>query len=135
MEEFVDFVTEKEPVLPKTPGKSLPGRQTGRALSKLSRFLTNKYFIASVGFLGVMLFLDKNDLITTMDRREELQNLNQSKDHYLQELSELRKVKADLENDPVIIEKLAREKYLMKRENEDIFVTEDKNKSVTASQE
>ncbi|MCH5687199.1 septum formation initiator family protein [Niabella sp. W65] len=81
-----------------------------------------------------MLFLDKNDLITTMDRREELQNLNQSKEHYLQELSELRKVKADLENDPVIIEKLAREKYLMKRENEDIFVTEDKTKSVATPQ-
>ncbi len=125
MEEFVDFVTEKEPVLPKAPRKR-------RALSRISRFLTNKYFIASVGFLGVMLFLDKNDLITTMDRREELQNLNQSKEHYLQELSELRKVKTDLENDPVIIEKLAREKYLMKRDNEDIFVTEDKNKSVTA---
>lgn len=128
MEEFVDFVTEKEPVLPKVPRKR-------RALSRISRFLTNKYFIASVGFLGVMLFLDKNDLITTMDRREELQNLNQSKEHYLQELSELRKVKTDLENDPVIIEKLAREKYLMKRDNEDIFVTEDKNKSVATSQQ
>ncbi|MCH5598172.1 FtsB family cell division protein [Niabella ginsengisoli] len=126
MEEFVDFVAEKEPVIQDAPPKKR------KALSRLSRFLTNKYFIASIGFLGVMTFLDKNDLITTMERREELNNLNQSKEHYLEELSELRKVKADLETDPVIIEKLAREKYLMKRENEDIFVTEDKSQSITA---
>ena len=125
MEEFVDFIAEKEPVIQQEPPKKR------KALSRLSRFLTNKYFIASVGFLGVMLFLDKNDLITTMERREELNNLHQSKEHYIQELSELKKVKADLESDPVTIEKLAREKYLMKRENEDIFVTEDKSKSVT----
>jgi len=128
MEQFVDFVTEKEPSAEEAPKKR-------RALSRLSRFLTNKYFIASVGFLGVMLFLDKNDLCITMERREELRNLNQSKEHYIQELSELQKVKTELENDPVIIEKLAREKYLMKRDNEDIFVTEDKTKSVRHPQE
>src|SRR5690606_38741146 len=128
MEQFVDFVTEKEPSAEEAPKKR-------RALSRLSRFLTNKYFIASVGFLGVMLFLDKNDLFITMERREELRNLNQSKEHYIQELSELQKVKTELENDPVIIEKLAREKYLMKRDNEDIFVTEDKTKSVRHPQE
>ena len=35
---------------------------------------------------------------------------------------------------PVVIEKLAREKYLMKRDNEDIFVTEDKTKTVPGSE-
>lgn len=128
MEEFVDFVTEKEPVVQNAPVKR-------RALSRISRFVTNKYLIASLGFLGVMLFLDKNDLFTSMQRREELQNLNQSKEHYQQELAELKKVKTDLENDPATIEKLAREKYLMKRDNEDIFVTEDKNKPGAAPEE
>ena len=122
MEPFVDFVAEKE------PASQAPKKR--KALSRLSRFLTNKYLIASLGFLAVMFFLDKNDLITTMERREELNNLNQSKEHYIQEVSELKKVKADLETDPVIIEKLAREKYLMKRDNEDIFVTEDKSKTL-----
>lgn len=127
MEQFVDFVTEKEPVIEPAPKKR-------KALGRVSRFLTNKYLIASVGFLVVMLFLDKNDLMTTIERREELNNLNQSKEHYTRELSDLRKVKAELETDPVVIEKLAREKYLMKRDNEDIFVTEDKTKTVPGSE-
>ncbi|WP_346239264.1 FtsB family cell division protein [Niabella insulamsoli] len=124
MEEFVDFVSEKEPSIQ----REAPRKR--KALSRVSRFLTNKYFITSLAFLGVMLFLDKNDLITTMERREELNTLSQSKEHYLSELSELRKIKTELETDPVVIEKLAREKYLMKRENEDIFVTEDKSRAV-----
>lgn len=121
MAEFVDFVTEKEPDIAQAPRKR-------KALSRLSRFLTNKFLLASLGFLAVMFFLDKNDIISTIERRKELSNLEQSKEHYLQELQELRKIKSDLETDPVIIEKLAREKYLMKRDNEDIFLTEDNTK-------
>lgn len=128
MKQFVDFVTEKEPVIQSAPKKR-------KALSKVSRFLTNKYLIAAVAFLGVMLFLDKNDLLTTMERSKELNDLNQSKEHYIQELSELKKIKTDLETDPIVIEKLAREKYLMKRANEDIFVTEDKTKTVQKEDE
>ncbi len=118
MDQFVDFVTEKEPDLEQAPKKR-------KTIGKVSAFLTNKYFIASAGFLAVMFFLDKNDFFTTMERRNELSDLNQSREHYVKELSELKKIKNDLETDPVVIEKLAREKYLMKRENEDIFLTED----------
>ncbi|GAB3009936.1 hypothetical protein GCM10027051_09060 [Niabella terrae] len=123
MEEFVDFVPEKEPeILPQRPVRK-------KAFGRISRFLTNKFFIASVAFLAVMCFLDKNDVITTIGRNRELRELNQSKQHYTQELSELRKIKDDLETDPVVIEKLAREKYLMKRDNEDIFLTEDQTRT------
>lgn len=122
MEEFVDFVTEKEPeVQPRPP-------RARRALSKIGRFLTNKFFVATVAFLAVMLFLDKNDLITTLERKKELHSLEQSREHYKKELSDLQKIKTNLETDPAIIEKLAREKYLMKRDNEDIFLTEDMTK-------
>lgn len=119
MEEFVDFVTEKEPeVQPRPP-------RAKRALSKIGRFLTNKFFIATVAFLAVMFFLDKNDIITTMERKKELHSLEQSREHYKKELTDLQKIKTNLETDPAVIEKLAREKYLMKRDNEDVFLTED----------
>ncbi|MGJ7030418.1 FtsB family cell division protein [Niabella hirudinis] len=122
MEEFVDFVPEKEPVQEATPQKPR------KALGKISRFLTNKFFLATVGFFVIMLFLDKNDLFSIIERRKELNDLELSKDHYNKELIELRKIRTDLETDPAIIEKLAREKYLMKRSNEDIFLTEDQTK-------
>lgn len=76
-----------------------------------------------------MFFLDKNDVITTMERRKELQELEMSREHYKKELADLQKIKTNLETDPVVIEKLAREKYLMKRDNEDIFLTEDMENS------
>ncbi|MEE6186770.1 hypothetical protein PIECOFPK_01642 [Mycovorax composti] len=123
MQEFVDFIAEKEPeIQQQAPAKK-------KALGKVSRFLTNKFFLATVGFLAIMLFLDKNDIFTTIERKRELNGLIQSKEYYTQELAELKKIKTDLENDPVVIEKLAREKYLMKRDNEDIFLTEDISKS------
>ncbi|MBZ4188422.1 FtsB family cell division protein [Niabella beijingensis] len=121
MEEFVDFVPEKEPAQEAAP------RRPRKALSRISRFLTNKFFLATIGFLAIMLFLDKNDLFSIMERRKELNDLELSKDHYNKELIELHRIKNDLETDPATIEKLAREKYLMKRDNEDIFLTEDNN--------
>ncbi|MBO9592059.1 MAG: septum formation initiator family protein [Niabella sp.] len=122
METFVDFVPEKEPAQEAAPQKPR------KALSKISRFLTNKFFLATLGFLAIMLFLDKNDLFSIMERRKELNDLELSKEHYNKELIELHKIKNDLETDPATIEKLAREKYLMKRNNEDIFLTEDQTK-------
>lgn len=118
MEEFVDFITEKEPEV------QLRQPRARKALTKIGKFVTNKFFIATVAFLAVMLFLDKNDFLTTMERSKELRELEMSKEHYKKELTELQRIKTNLESDPVTIEKLAREKYLMKRDNEDIFLTE-----------
>lgn len=124
MEDFVDFVVEKEPVLE----AEAPAPRKKNAFYKISAFLTNKFFIATAAFAVIMFFLDKNDLLTAAERRKELNSLELSKEHYSKELMELRKIKTNLETDPVTIQKLAREKYLMKRENEDIFVMEDNTK-------
>lgn len=122
MDEFVDFVPEKEVVAADEP------KRARRTLSKISRVITNKFLIATVGFLIIMLFLDKNDFFTTAERRKELKELQLSKEHYNKELIELQKIKHSLETEPAVIERLAREKYLMKRDNEDIFLTEDNTK-------
>ncbi len=122
MEEFVDFISEKEPVLERKEVKR------AGTLSKISRFLTNKFLLTAVAFAVIMVFLDKNDLLTTIERKKELNELEQSKAHFLKELSELKQIKTNLETNPAVIEKVAREKYLMKRENEDLFLTEDRSK-------
>ena len=69
-----------------------------------------------------MLFLDKNDIFTSIARSKELGALEKSKIHYAKEINELNKIKDGLTNDPKTIEKYAREKYLMKRDNEDLFL-------------
>ncbi|HEX5654164.1 MAG TPA: septum formation initiator family protein [Chitinophagaceae bacterium] len=97
-----------------------------KLLTHIPAWLKNKYFIAIAAFAVVMLFLDKNDLFTVMARNKELRALEQSKVHYTNEINELTKIKEGLTQDPRTIEKYARENYLMKRENEDLFVIPEK---------
>ena len=97
-----------------------------KLLTHIPRWLKNKYFIAIAGFAVIMLFLDKNDIFTSMARNRELKDLQQSKIHYTNEINELTKIKQGLERDPKTIEKYARENYLMKRDNEDLYVIPEK---------
>ncbi|OSZ80974.1 hypothetical protein CAP36_06980 [Chitinophagaceae bacterium IBVUCB2] len=93
-----------------------------KLLTHIPAFLKNKYFIAFAAFCVVVLFLDKNDFITQLERRKELQNLQQSKIRYTSEITAERKELEALKNNPATLEKYAREKYLMKQDNEEIFI-------------
>jgi len=91
-------------------------------LSHIPSWVYNKYLIAIAVFTIWMLFFDRNDMLTQMERRKELRALQSSKEYYTQQINEERKSLRDLNNNPAAIEKFAREKYLMKRDNEDIFI-------------
>ena len=97
-----------------------------KLLTHIPAWLRNKYFIALAAFAVIMLFLDKNDIFTTMARKQELHDLEQSKIHYTQEIKELTTIRDNLTQDPKTIEKYARERYLMKRDNEDLFIIPEK---------
>jgi cell division protein FtsB len=70
-------------------------------------------------------FFDRNDLITQYDRKKELEKLETSKDYYEKEIATTKKELTDLNNNPAILEKLAREKFFLKRPNEEVFIVED----------
>lgn len=69
-----------------------------------------------------MLFFDRNDVFTQMQRRSELNELKQSKTYFEKQIAENKKFSNDLQFNAQAIEKYAREKYLMKRDNEDLFI-------------
>lgn len=70
-----------------------------------------------------LLFFDDRDIITThFKHRHELKQLEQSRDYYLQQIEATKKELDDLKQNPVMLEKYAREKYLMKKDNEDLFI-------------
>ena len=87
-----------------------------RSWKKLS-FLGNKYFISSLLFLIWMLFFNEKDIITEFRRKAKLneQHLNEVIIETKQELGQLK-------NNAQTIEKYAREKYMMKKDNEDLFI-------------
>ena len=86
-------------------------------------WLKNKY-ILTAGFFAVwMLFFDTRDVFTTyFKQRGELNRLQESKAYYQQEIDKTRNELEQLKSDPRILEKYAREKYRMKKDNEDLYV-------------
>ena len=84
------------------------------------------YHIYSRGNSKQEIFLDKNDFFTQIDRQKELRELQQSKQYYSTQISAERKELEALKNNPATLEKYAREKYLMKRDNEELFLVSEK---------
>ena len=93
-----------------------------RLLRTVSSFFRNKYLLTASCFVVWMLFFDRNDLFTTLERNKELRQIEEGKRYYQKEIAENSKIAYDLKSNPAAIEKYAREKYLMKRDNEDLFL-------------
>ncbi|HYC40958.1 MAG TPA: septum formation initiator family protein [Chitinophagaceae bacterium] len=92
-------------------------------------WLRSKYFITLCAFAVIMLFLDKNDLFTQQNRKKQLRRLEQSKQYYTRSIEAERKELEQLKRNPATLEKYAREKYLMKRDNEELFLVPETNES------
>jgi cell division protein FtsB len=93
-----------------------------KLLAQLPSWLRNKFFIAFAAFTVWMLFFDERDVFTMRHHRQELKELQQSKKYYAEQISQERTELESLKNNPATLEKYAREKYYMKRDNEDLFL-------------
>lgn len=84
----------------------------------------HKYMITVLIFIVVIGFLDENSLIQRVKHRSEISALNSEIEKYKQYEEDTEKLK-ELTTNPEALEKIAREKYLMKKPDEDIFVFEE----------
>ena len=98
----------------------------GRPLNLIPAWLKNKYFLSASAFIVWILFFDPRDVFTQMEHRRELKELEVSKAWYQSENTSLSAESERLRTNPATIEKYARENYLMKRDNEDIFIVPEK---------
>jgi cell division protein FtsB len=97
-------------------------------MKRLIDLFKNKYFLISLAFLVWMIFFDKNDLFSQYQYRQQVNKLKQEREFYQKETDKVKKDLDELTSDPKKLEKFAREKYLMKRNNEDVFVIVKKKK-------
>lgn len=74
-----------------------------------------------------MFVLDSNDVTVQFRLWNELRQLENEKTYYQQKTKELEKERRMVIGNPSLLEKYAREKYLMKKPKEDIFVIVDEN--------
>ncbi|SDX77367.1 FtsB family cell division protein [Hymenobacter psychrophilus] len=91
-------------------------------IARIPGFLRNFYFLTGLAFLGWMFLFDANDLVRQYDMYAKLQELEGDREYYLREIDKVKKDRAELLSSPELLEKFAREKYIMKRPGEDVFV-------------
>lgn len=86
------------------------------------KYIKNKYILSGLLFLVWMLLFDDNRIISLIKFNKELKDVKSEKNYYLKEIENNNKLLELLKNNPKELEKYAREKYLMKKDNEDIFL-------------
>lgn len=87
------------------------------------KFLGNRYIWVSLFFISWMLFLDNYSFFDHQVLSNEIEELENNKKYYQQEIKKDEHAIKQLQN-PDQVEKYAREKYYMKRDSEDIYIIE-----------
>jgi cell division protein FtsB len=85
-------------------------------------YVRNKYIMTTLVFVVWMTFFDENNFISQVQNQLKLSELEADRDHYVAEIQESEEDLKLLQNDKELLEKFARERYLMKKEDEEIFV-------------
>ncbi|HEY5916459.1 MAG TPA: septum formation initiator family protein [Chryseolinea sp.] len=96
-------------------------------LKKLPKVFRNFYFLTAFFFVMWMIALDSNNLFTRYQLSSKLRSLENERVYYEEKIKEVEKDRDELFGDNESLEKFAREKYLMKKETEDIFIVEEKD--------
>ncbi len=84
--------------------------------------LKNKFTLTLIIFFGLILFFDENNIVERAGNLNQIHQLERDKVYYIDKIKsdsvKLNELKTDSRN----LEKFAREQYLMKKKNEDIFI-------------
>jgi cell division protein FtsB len=88
--------------------------------------MKNKFFIAAVAFVVWLSSMDRNNFLSQYELQSEVNKLEDQKAFFQQEIDQTRKEQQELLSSPEKLEKFAREKYLMKKDDEDLFIITEK---------
>ncbi|HMK02637.1 MAG TPA: septum formation initiator family protein [Ferruginibacter sp.] len=91
-------------------------------LTHIPTWLKNKYLLAGGFFVVWMFFFDPKDIPSGFERGSRLNELQSSERHLDELITDSHKELDLLKNNAQSIEKYAREKYMMKKDNEDLFI-------------
>jgi len=86
------------------------------------KYLANGYVVTLIVFAVWMTFFSSNNLLSQRKLRKQLKDSNAEREFYLREIERNRRAINLLDNDLEHLEKIARENFLMKRDDEDIFI-------------
>ncbi len=84
---------------------------------------TNLYIVVLTAFVIWMVFFDTNSLLIHMELQKQINDLEKQKEFLKSEIEKDRKT-LELLSDPEELEKFAREKYYLKKKDEEIYLIE-----------
>ncbi|MDT0676125.1 FtsB family cell division protein [Autumnicola musiva] len=87
------------------------------------RFISNRYILLSLIFAGWMFFLDSNSWFIHHELNQEIDELQENREYYQNQIAHDKAIIRQLQ-DSVQLEQFARQKYYMKRADEDIYIIE-----------
>ncbi|HEY5465129.1 MAG TPA: septum formation initiator family protein [Hanamia sp.] len=99
-------------------------------MKKLRYLFTSKYLLTGTAFAVWMMFFDRNDVPLQLNRIRELNKLEQNEKTMTLLIANTSKELELLKTNPETLEKYAREKYLMKKDNEDLYIIDFDSTSV-----
>lgn len=94
--------------------------------TRIFPFIKNKFIITSVLFIVWVGFFDQYNLLSRFSNIQKLRQLEKEKFHYIVEIDNNKRMLQELKGDNATLEKFAREQYLMKKKNEDIYLVIEK---------
>lgn len=86
------------------------------------KWLANKYILAGIGFLMLLLFSDRSSIFDYMHYKQDLNDVKKERDYYKEETARINREYNEVFGSKKNLEKFAREKYFMKRDSEDIYI-------------
>jgi cell division protein FtsB len=89
---------------------------------KIPAYMRNKYFVSAAAFVIWLAFIDSKNFISQYELTSEVNKLEEQKSFFMEEIVKTRKEQEELLSSPDKLEKFAREKYLMKKDDEDLFI-------------
>lgn len=95
-------------------------------MKKLLKYSGNFYVLASLLFLFWITFIDSNNLVNHFKLSQKLGQLEDQKEFYLEKKEKITEEREELLSNPALLEKFARERYLMKKQTEDLYVIVEK---------
>lgn len=91
-------------------------------MEKIGKILKNRYVLILAIFVVWLAFFDQDNLFRQFKLTRELDEAREKQEYYSSEYKKDSTLLNQLENDPEVMEKMAREKYLMKKDDEKIFL-------------
>ena len=104
-----------EELTPKVPKKKIKD-------TRVVKFVWNRYFILTIAFAVWMFFFDQNSFFVHRELDKQIKLLEVDESYFQEHLNTETEKLDQLNSNPAEIERIAREKHFLKKDDEDIFI-------------